>query len=113
MIMQVSQANRPPYALISIDTEKWTEEIPQRPARAALLKADTNFDYSGFRNFNALGYQLSGVTRPTLPAWVFPALVAGSHAYLDNGIDTYRLQSAAPSNPQQDATARSVKATGN
>ena len=113
MIMQVSQASRPPYALISIDTEKWTEEIPQRPARAALLKADTDFDYSGFQNFNALGYQLSGVTRPTLPGWVFPALVAGSHAYLDNGIDTYRLQSAAPSAPQQDATARSVKATGN
>ena len=106
VIMQVSQANRPPYALISIDTEKWTEEIPQRPARAALLKADTNFDYSGFQNFNALGYQLSGVTRPTLPAWLFPALVAGNHAYTDNGIDTYRLQSTAIPVQQQDATAR-------
>jgi hypothetical protein len=113
LIMQAPQANRPPYALIAIDTEKWTEEIPARPARAALLKADTNFDYSGFKNFNALGYQLSGVTRPALPAWIFPALVPGSNAYVDNGIDVYRLKSSAISAQQNDATPRGVKSAGN
>ena len=113
MIMLETQAHRPTYALIAIDTETWIEEIPERPARAALLKADTNFDYTEFHNFNALGYQLTGVTKPVLPGWVFPALVAGSHAYLDNGVHVYRLQSSAISAQQNHATTRGVKPPGN
>jgi hypothetical protein len=104
MLMQAPEAGRPEYALIAMDTEKWTEEIPERPARAALLKADTNFDYSGFRNFDALGYHLSGTTKPTLPVWVFPRLIAGSHAYIDGGVDVYRLQPGA-TEAQHDVTA--------
>ena len=84
--------NRPQYALVSIDTELWTLEVRQLPARAALLKTDTHFDYSTFQGFEALGYQLDSTVTPRVPAWLIPALVAGNHAYTDAGVHIYRLR---------------------
>ena len=104
-IMQVPEQNRPTYALISTDTEAWAKEIKDRPARAALLLADTNFDYSSFQNFEALGYTRTAVTKAALPAWVAPALIADSQAYTLEGVDVYRLKSAPTASQPHNVTA--------
>ncbi|HEY9128114.1 MAG TPA: hypothetical protein VIM62_13355 [Acidobacteriaceae bacterium] len=99
-LLQAPSSQLPEYALIPIDTELWTLEMRQRPARAAILKADTNFDYSAFSGFEALGYHLDATVQPKLPFWLMPALITGSHAYTDAGVHVYRLnKSTTQQNP--------------
>jgi hypothetical protein len=96
-VIEAPMNDRPEYALIPIDLETWTKEIKDRPARGALVKLDTNYDYSTFRNFESIGYDLVGTTMPDIPRWMFPALIAGHNAYTEEGIHIYRLRSGSAS----------------
>jgi hypothetical protein len=94
-VIQAPMNDRPQYALIPTDLEAWTMEIKDRPARAALVKLDTNYDYSNFHSFASIGYDLVGTTMPAIPRWMFPDLIAGHNAYTEEGIHIYRLRSGS------------------
>jgi hypothetical protein len=91
-VIQSPISDRPEYALIPTDLEKWTMDIKDLPSRAAFVKLDTNYDYSNFRSFDSIGYELAGTTVPAIPAWLFPQLIAGHSAYTGENIHIYQLR---------------------
>jgi hypothetical protein len=70
-------------------------DIKDLPSRAEFVKLDTNYDYSNFKSFNSIGYDLSGTAVPAIPRWLFPQLIAGHNAYTEENIHIYRLRPVA------------------
>ena len=92
-IMTEDKTKRPGYLLVSSDEKDWVEEIKDRPARAAMLKVQTGADYSTFRGFEQLGYELKDTISPHYPAWCSHYVVADSQPLLNNHLLIYRLSS--------------------
>lgn len=105
-IMNAAPADRPQYLLVSANMAEWAGEIQARPARAAMIKRETGFDYSGFSGFSGLDYLPAGTISPKLPPWCSRYVVADSDTYIDNHLLVYRLRSKAG----QGASASSVTA---
>jgi len=103
-IMTDDKATRPGYLMVSSDGVYWLEEIKDRPARAEMLKEQIGADYSTFRGFEQLGYELKDTISPHYPAWCSHYVVADSERLLDNHLLIYRLSSASLDN----ATAASA-----
>ena len=91
-IMSAPPGDRPDYLLVPTDLRTWAKEIRYRPARAAMLKKQTGFDYSSFTGFEPLGYSLVETVGPRLPAWCRPSMVAGSGEYVEKRLLIYRLR---------------------
>jgi hypothetical protein len=94
-VIEAPYSKRPEFALIPTDLEKWTMDIKDLPSRAEFVKLDTNYDYSNFKSFNSIGYDLSGTAVPAIPRWLFPQLIAGHNAYTEENIHIYRLRPVA------------------
>lgn len=97
-IMTDDKATRPGYLLVSSDWIDWAEEIKDRPAREEMLKEQTGIDYSTFRGFEQLGYELKDTISPRYPAWCSHYVVADSQRLLNNRLLIYRLSSASLDN---------------
>jgi hypothetical protein len=91
-IIRAPVSDRPDYLLISSEGQAWGREIKTRPARAAMLKKQIGFDYSNFTSYESLGYELTGVIRPTLPGWCQPYAVADSSQHLKDDLLIYHLR---------------------
>jgi hypothetical protein len=84
--------DRPDYLLVSSEGQAWQREIKTRPARAAMLKKQIGFDYGDFASYESLGYELTGVMRPALPAWCLPYAVADGNEHLKESLLIYHLR---------------------
>ncbi len=93
LIVDSREEERPDFILAPADLQTWAQEIRDRPARAAMILNQTGFDYTRFRGFEALGYQLDSTVSPQFPGWCYPAVVAGGHAQAASRLLIYRRRS--------------------
>jgi hypothetical protein len=88
-IIRAPVSDRPDYLLVSSEGQAWQSEIKTRPARAAMLEKLIGFDYSDFTSYESLGYEFTGVIRPTPPGWCQPYAVADDSQRLKESLLIY------------------------
>jgi hypothetical protein len=66
------RSDLPQIVYISKALLLWIKQFKERPARAAVFKRESGYDYSNWQGFEALGYRLTATLKPNLNFWWYP-----------------------------------------
>ncbi len=87
----------PKYAYIQESQLKFYEEAAKLPARARMLKAESNFDIAQWPGTEGLGYTLDQRITPTTPTWyLFDWMPAVEEFKTRKALLVYRRNAPSP-----------------